>query len=572
MKYIISLLSLLSILSGIGTAQSFEEGLELYRAEEFEEAYQIFTQLDDDRSVLFAGKSMLALDEPATSINYFNSAEESSIESVRQEAIYSRALAHYRLKNYDLSLFHLREVLDSDDRTAIRRDAQRLYNQLLQFLSESQRFEVLYRSESPSVRYDLVRNSRNRVNDSTYQFMVSEFLKTIPDSNDQNRIERELLSLRASGGEHETYPDAPGGTVFNIGVILPTFDPEDPDFAIPRNLYYGMMLAADEFNSRNSEKKVRLIFRNSAENPDTTAAALTELVWTRQIDAVMGPLFSQPAYRMASLSEEYRIPMLAPLANSDDLNLDYNFTFQINPTFEVHGKIMARYAIEELGLDNLAIITETGSLGKSSAVAFRREAERLGAHITYYIEEDFEATGFDISQYTEVFAPDAAQIDSLGYTPSQAVYAPFTGQAAPTLINLFLNDLEAMRSNVVVLGSEEWANISLTDFQRQQFEIYYTQSFGEAADSETIDFFTQDYETRFGNTPDRFSKLGYDTANILFESLETAGNPYYLARVIRSKTGYNGLSLRVDFDGNRINQHVYIRPLTVKARERTGDF
>jgi hypothetical protein len=37
--------------------------------------------------------------------------------------------------------------------------------------------------------------------------------------------------------------------------------------------------------------------------------------------------------RMAELAEEYRVPMFAPLANSDELNLDYNYTYQMNPYF-----------------------------------------------------------------------------------------------------------------------------------------------------------------------------------------------------------------------------------------------
>jgi len=570
MKYLVSLiLAFILITSGSLYSQNFDEGLELYNSEQFEEAYQVFSQLSDDRAILFSGKALLALGKPVQAINYFDTLTENQNEGLRQEAVYSKALSHYRLKNYNLSLHLLKELLESDDRTAIRRDTQRLYDQQLQFLSERQRFEILYYATSPTLRYDLVRASRNHVDDNTYQLLVNELIKRITDTTQKERIERELLSLRAEGSEN-LFPEAPEGTVYNIGVVLPAFEPEDAEFTIPRNLYYGMLIAADEFNSRNSSKKVQLIFKNSAEDPDTTASALTELVWARQIDAVLGPLFSQPASRMARLTEEYRIPMLAPLANADDLNLDYNYTFQMNPTFEIHGKMMARHAVNELRLDTLAVITETDSPTRSSAVAFRHEAERLGAHISYFIEGDFEATGFDLSEYTEVFTTDEALIDSLGYTTSDGIYAPFTGQAASTLINLFLNDLEAMGNEAVILGSEEWANISLTNFQRQHFEIYYTESFGEAADEETIEFFIEDYETRFGSSPDRFSKLGYDSANILFRSLETAGNPEYLVHVLRSQPPYNGLSLLVDFDDKRINQHVYIRPLTNRAKSRMG--
>ncbi len=567
MKKIIPFFALLFVFATVLSAQSFDEGLSLYENEQFDEAYAIFSNLDDERAHLFAGKSLLATGKPLLGINYFDLAAQNAEEGLRQEAIYSKALAHFRLKNYQQSLELLNSVLRHQDRTAIRRDAQRLYDEIIQFLSTEQRFSVLYSTESGSLRYDLVRASSEYLNEASYHFMVSEFLKTITDTDEKERLERNLMNRRASGNEHR-FPNAPEGTVYNIGVVLPAFEPDDPNFTIPRNLYYGMLLAADEFNSRNSDKKVQLIFKNSAEDPDTTTSAFNELVWSRQVDAVIGPLFSQPATRMALLAEEYRVPMLAPLANSDDLNLNYNYTFQMNPTFSVHGKNMARYAVEELRLDTLAVITEPNSLGRASAMAFRHEAERLGAHISYFFEEDFEATGFDLTHVTEVFTPDPALIDSLGLTQTDGIYAPFTGQAAETLTNLLLNDLEAMRSEVVVMGSEEWSNFSLTGFQNQQFEIYYTESFGEASDGEIEDFFIQDYESRFGSSPDRFSRLGYDSANILFQSFETAGNPVYLTRALQEKTQYNGLSLTVNFDGQRINQHVFIRPLSDRARQR----
>lgn len=567
MKKIITLFALLFLFTTVLSAQNFDEGLSLYENEQFEEAYSIFSELDDERAHLFAGKSLLAIGKPIESIIYFDLAAENAREGLRQEAVYSKALAHFRLKNYQQSLELLNNVIEHEDRTAIRRDAQQLYDGILQFLSSEQRFSILYSTDSASLRYDLVHASSEFLNENSYHFMVSEYLKTVTDTNEKERLERELMNRRATGDEHR-FPSAPEGTVYNIGVVLPAFEPDDSDFTIPRNLYYGMLLAADEFNSRNADKKVQLIFKNSAEEPDTTAAAFNELVWSRQVDAVVGPLFSDPASRMAALAEEYRVPMLAPLANSDDLNLNYNYTFQINPTFKVHGKNMARHAVEELRLDTLAVITEPNSLGRASAMAFRHEAERLGAHISYYFEEDFEAIGFDLSEVTEVFTPDTVMIDSLGLTQTDGIYAPFTGPASETLTNLMLNDLEAMRSEVVVMGSEEWSNFSLTGFQDEEFEIYYTQSFGEAADEELIEFFTEDYESRFGTAPDRFSKLGYDTANFLFESLETAGNPVYLSRALQEKSQYNGLALIINFNRERINQHVYIRGLSAKAKER----
>ncbi|MEX0945519.1 MAG: ABC transporter substrate-binding protein, partial [Balneolaceae bacterium] len=304
-------------------AQSFEDALELYNEDQFEEAAAIFSQINDQRSHLFAGKSYLALAEFPSANLYLTQALSGSIESVRQEAQYSFALSLYETKNFSQSLTLLHELSESQNRTGLRNDARRFYNQILDYLSENQRFEVLLKLNSQTIQFDLVTRSRSYLDIVTYQLLVSELLKTTKDSEEIRRIESELMTTTGLNRTLNTFPSAPIGTVYNVGVILPEFDENDPDFTIPRNLYFGMVLAASDFNSKSIDQKVRLHFRNSAENPDTTAKAFKELVWSKRADAVMGPLFSEPATRMARLAEDYQIPMVAPLANSDDLNRDY---------------------------------------------------------------------------------------------------------------------------------------------------------------------------------------------------------------------------------------------------------
>lgn len=562
MKTFFTSLLLFIVFQTSSFAQSFSEAMDLYRNENYQEAAELFSNSDDDRSQLFAGKSFLALTDYSNAIQHLQLASESSQQNIQQEAFYTLAMAHFGLENYDVSLQNLYELANSENQTGLQADAQQFYNQILNYLSIQDRYETLYKLQSPAIQYDLVSSSKPFFDEDTYRIMVDELVRLTGQTFSQREIERDLLSGRNSRRTvANSYPAPPDGIVYNIGVILPTFDENDPDFIIPRNLYYGMVLAADDFNEQNRNQKVHLIFKNSAENVDTTAAGFSELAWTKKVDAVIGPLFSEPASRMAQLSEEYHIPMLAPLANSDSLNLDYNYTFQLNPTFEVHGKKMAQFAVQELGIESFSVITQPNSLGRNSALAFRQEAERLGANISYFIEEDFASTGYDFNQITDIFSSDPALIDSLNISPSDVIYAPFTGEASNTMINLLMNNLEAINSDVAVLGSEEWEFASLTEYQKQSFDVYYTQSFVEEPETPSS-FFLEDYETRFGTDPDRFSRIGYDVANYLFESLKTAGNPDYLGKAMRDRSVYDGLALRILFDGERINQHVFIKNLS----------
>lgn len=570
--YLIPILVLPFVFSPEMRAQSFNEGVELYRAERFAEALSVFTELPEqnEQTRLFLGKTQLALGNYHAALDELSEPSGSNNPDLFAEALYTAAIAHFRLKLYNRSLELLYRIIQTDSRSGVRFDAQRFYRQIVNYLSAIERFETLQRIDNSTIRYDLVNQSRNLVDSHTYRALVSELLQMEPDSSSVAELTDRLLPENGTPVMRSSfrYPNAPQGMVYHVGVVLPVFNEQDPDFTIPRNLYQGMVLAAEEFNSRNPDKKVQLLFSNSHENPDSTAQAITELSLSRNADAVIGPLFSEPAMRMAALSEELRTPMLAPLANSDSLNMDYNYTFQLNPTFEVHGKNMARFAVRELGLDTLAVFVEKGSLGAAAGNSFRREAERLGAFISYHIEEDFASRGYDISDFTQVFTPDNVLIDSLNYIPSQGIYAPFTGQAAATLADLLLNDLEAMRSEVVVLGSEEWARATPSAFQRRFFEVYYSEPFSGEADTTMAQFFEQDYETRFGEQPDLFSGIGYDAATYLMQSLETAGNPQYLNRALRESPPYNGLSLTIDFSGNRVNQSVFIRGLTPAAVER----
>lgn len=552
-------------------SQSFEDGLDLYEQQQYEQALEIFTALDDGRSLLFAGKSLFDLQNYLKANNYLEQAIEASDEiAYRQEAEFTLGLSYFRMKDYPKSIDLLHELIISEERGRAKVDAQQFYRQLLQFFTLDQRFEIIQSTDYQSVAKDVVTSSYGMVTHLDYTALVSVFLERITDSQQRTSLASELNRPARPGTDSLNIPDVttPDGMVYNVGVILPADDDPGPVMLVPRNLYYGITLAAEEFNSRYTDKKIALNYQNSHRDPDSTAKAFHNVVWKGFSDAVIGPLFSETAARMAGLSEQYTVPMIAPLANSDEINLDYNYTFQMNPTFEVHGKRMAQHAVRQLGLDTLAVITPEDALGTASARSFRREAERLGAFVSYYIEEDFSSLGYDLTDFTKVFTTDETEIDSLNYIPTDGIYAPFTGQAANTLINLLMTDLEVLGSDMVILGSEEWQSANLSGWQERNFEIYYSQGFGEAADTSAVRIFEEDFQTRFGLEADQFAKLGYDIGTYLFESFSEAGNPALLTQIIRTKEPYDGLAIRINMDGQRINQHVYIRALTPQAADR----
>jgi len=567
---IFSVLILLVLTTTMATAQSFEEALDRYEEESYREALVLLESLrNEDRVLLLKGKSYLALGAYTDADYYLVQASKSDLETISNDALYSLAVNKFRTRDMRGALEILLAIRNVQRPSGLQEEIRNFYRDLLGFLTEKQRYQAFWQTDNETLRLDLVRSALDRGS----AYMASAMLSTLEhqetssyDSSDLQSLRQRVDRISATDSEGFSYP-VPEGMIYHIGVALPAGGPEDPGASVARNLYSGLMIAAEEFNSRHNDRKVFLHFKNTSAGRDSTQRVFHELIWRNHVDVIVGPLFSDSAEIASRLAERYEIPVITPLANSDGINEGNHYLFQINPTFSYHGRRMARFAVQELAMDTLAVITQQNSLGRSSALAFRAEAERLGAHVAYMIEDDFASAGYDLSEFTEVLNPDPEIVDSLGLVRVDGIYAPFTGQEAETLVNQLLTNLEWMQSQAVVMGSEEWATLRLTDEQQRAFPIWYSQSYSETGDRDRIAHFREDFSTRFGRDPDTFARIGYDTGQFLFSALEEAGNPQMLNRALRNAPSYRGLSMDIHFDGEQINRHVQLVPANDRARQ-----
>jgi hypothetical protein len=227
-------------------------------------------------------------------------------------------------------------------------------------------------------------------------------------------------------------------------------------------------------------------------------------------------------------------------------------------------------------MDTLAVFAEKNSLGETSAYSFRREAERLGAHIKHFMIEDLQSTGYDITDYTQRFAPDTVAIkttnqrltsgtnrnivgaDSVLKNSLDGIYAPFTGQAASTLIDLLLTDLQVMNSKLPILGSPEWGADEIPEERRGGRSIYFTESYYINSKSPRVNQFRERYKEQFGQEASRFAMIGYDSADLLLQILERVENPALLKDMIKDYPLYEGLSSNIKFNGTHVNQEVKV--------------
>lgn len=551
-------------------AQSFEDGMEMYQQGQFEEALDIFSNLDSDQARLFTGKSYFGLGEYLTAKPYLESFSDEDDRDLFQEAQYTLALTDFQLGQYGDALNGLYRMKQQQRKTEIVTDAIRLYDDILDYITINQRKNAFQQADFPEIKYDLVASSFGSVSYPVAKTLYSQLVKSKIDTT--NSAVQELSKTIADSMNYavkmafDDRKEAPEGITYNIGAALPTYNNDAPEFKVSQGLYFGYVLAAEQFNQQHADKKAFIRHQNTGVEMDSAEYAVTDLAWNSNADAVLGPLFSEPAQKMADLVEQYQIPMIAPLANSDTLNIDNPYVYQANPTFSSHGRRMAEYAVHDLQMDTLAVLAEQNSLGEASAFAFREHAEKLGAKVTHFFVDDLEGKGYDLSDYTQYFTSDKTKIDSLGnYHYLDGIYAPFTGQAAPTLAELLLVDLEAMDSNITVLGSQEWGNFDLPETAMENQEVYFSESYYIDQKSERVEQFRKEFKNRFNIEPNRFAMIGYDTASYLLETLDTVGNSELLKNALKNQPSYEGLISNIDFKNTHINQEVKIFRITADS-------
>ena len=555
MKKLFTTLLFSILFIGITSSQSLETAKMLYNQGDYQRALSLFETSETQEAYLFSGKSYFALNNYLKAVNWLKKVTASSGPEIYQDAQYTQALAYFQLGNYEASLQITQNLALTSPSTAFTRAANIFYNDLISYLTPKQRFEVFKQVNSDEIRLDILEFSVAKVDYPTLKALFNLYQNSALTNS--LRADRIKTALEDEVAYQDSYnPNyvrkAPKGIAYNIGVALPEFDVETSQYEIPQHLYLGIQLAIEQFNSSNSDKKAFITYANTSNL--RSSEIMADFVFNKNVDVVLGPLFSQTAKEFSVLAESYQVPLVLPLANADMLDLYNNYAFQLNPTFASQGKKMAQYAVNVLGYDTLGVIAEKNSLGAPAAQAFMHEAERNGAYIEYYFEEDFEELGYDISDFTQFFTTNS--LDSIPMV--KAVYAPFTGTIAPTLIESMLTDLEAMRSTVAILGSEEWQNVDLQPRRLDSTELYYTRSFSVDTSTSRADAFSSAFRIRFQTEPNQFAYIGYDAANLVLDQLKWAKNPAYLREVLRDVQRFHGLSIDVNFNTTHVNQAVDI--------------
>jgi len=287
---------------------------------------------------------------------------------------------------------------------------------------------------------------------------------------------------------------------------------------------------------------IRLVLVDNRSDKAESATAMTRLIDQEGAIAVIGSYGSSNSMAGGEVAERAGIPVMGcsptnPLVTSDK---EYYFRACFIDPFQ--GRVMAKYAYEDLGVERVAIIQDVAQDYAVGLAAFFEAAwidltgsdEGIVANISYQTgDQDFTA------QLTAAMAEDP-----------DAIYAPgYFGDAA-----LLAKQARELGYEGYIMGGDAWEAPELIEIGGDAAEglVFSTHYHPEAALSSASAQFVEDFEAEYGERPSAFAALGYDAYMLVIDAIERAGSfdPAAIRVAMAATTGYEAVTGIISMDDN----------------------
>ena len=342
-----------------------------------------------------------------------------------------------------------------------------------------------------------------------------------------------MCSVFAAGGSEST---SASSDTYTIGFIGPlTGD----------NANYGIRcsnaarLAIDEINAAGGidGKQLALIAENSLGTVDGAIAAYEKLVYSDNVCAIIGPVFTSPALAVAQRCYEDGIVMISPSATHKDVTAVGDYVYRTVPSDSLQSEVAAHYFYEVLGYRNIACLYAMNDYSQGLATG---------------VEEIFTELGGTVSAMETCMVGDKdfrTQLGVIANTDAEAIYIPnYTVEDAQILEQAY-----QLGMNLPFLSSDGFSDPEIYNLAGDFTDgvIYVGPAQAEA--STLLADFQEAYSAAYnGDMPDSFATNAYDATYILAQAIDRAGSADrdLINQEVKATDDFSGANGIINFAAN----------------------
>ncbi|MCZ6604008.1 MAG: ABC transporter substrate-binding protein [Alphaproteobacteria bacterium] len=275
---------------------------------------------------------------------------------------------------------------------------------------------------------------------------------------------------------------------------------------------------------------------DTATSPEVAVNAFLRALEAPNVVAAVAPIFGTQMLALLPLAREERVPLVTISGTASITEQNNPYVFRFFPGDVVVKQVHARFAVEVLGTERPALITQTTAYGQSGRGHLRDRLSELG--VTPVADEAIDVTVNDmLPVLTKVIESDADML----------LLHLHSGPTA-----LVLRQASAMGLDIpIVAGSalHQPTTADLLTDEELSGACAETGSSPISGGRPEIEAWTERYRARFEIEPDAFALGQYDGVRMVLAALADGARDASGVRKFLDGQTFNGLAMTYKTDG-----------------------
>ena len=290
-------------------------------------------------------------------------------------------------------------------------------------------------------------------------------------------------------------------------------------------------------------KQLELVVADNKSEAAEATNAMQKLVSQDNVVAVIGPNLSSSVIAASAINNSAKVLDIAPMATNPYVTVDQasgktkDFNYRTCFIDPFQGTVMAKFATAELGVGNAAILIDNSSdYAKGLAQFFEENFVKEGGAVT--AEESYLQKDTDFK----------ATLTKIKATNPDFLYVPGYYQE----VGLIVKQARELGMNMPIAGGDGWDSAKMPEIAGAAAlnNTYFSSLYSPEDSSDINKNFVAAYEKAYGQKPDVFAALSYDSALLVAEAIKNAGStePAKISEAMAKINGFSGVSGSVTFD------------------------
>ncbi len=299
----------------------------------------------------------------------------------------------------------------------------------------------------------------------------------------------------------------------------------------------GMQLYEEQINKKGgiNGRKVEFVAVDDEGKAATTVTVGKRLLSSDKVVAIVGPVTSTCANSLAPICQGSNIPMVVGTGTNANITKAGDCIFRTCFTDTFQGKVMAKFAAEDLKVQTAAILYNKGDdYSEGLAEAFKGS---------------FTGKIVDTESYNTGDKDFNAQLTKIAPLKPDVLFLPeYYSDVA-----VIAREARSVGITSTLLGGDGFDSPQLFSIGGDAVNgVYFSNHYAADDTSKQVVQFIQSYKAKFSSSPDAFAALTYDACTVLCNSIKKAGSTD--ANAIKSALkSYDGdlVCGQIKFDGDR---------------------